>query len=105
MRKIKSITVIMLILLLAMPSFALASVQPQPESNLKSSALQPETQPQSLETGETPPPQNEESGIPVNLSIDNANVYEGMDRAYKDGYTPTVKNGKAIVVVPLLLEG
>ena len=33
--------------------------------------------------------------------IDNAHIYDGMDKAYKDGYTLTVKNGVATVVLPL----
>lgn len=38
------------------------------------------------------------------LSIDNANVYDGMDKAYKDGYTPTVSNGVATIVIPLIVN-
>lgn len=34
--------------------------------------------------------------------LDNQNVYEGMDKSYQQGYTPTVKNGKATIVLPLL---
>lgn len=33
--------------------------------------------------------------------IDNENVYEGMDKAYKDGYTPIVSGGMATIVLPL----
>lgn len=36
------------------------------------------------------------------ISTDNANVYEGMDRAYNQGYLPTVKNGVATIILPLL---
>lgn len=49
--------------------------------------------------------QEEPSASTVNLSIDNSNVYDGMDKAYKDGYTPAVKNGVATVVVPLVADG
>ena len=56
------------------------------------------------ESQEPEPP--EESVAPaVSLSIDNAHVYEGMDKAYKDGYTPTVKDGVATVVLPLIASG
>lgn len=41
----------------------------------------------------------------VNLSIDDQNVYEGMDRAYQSGYVPQVKDGYATVIVPLLADG
>lgn len=39
------------------------------------------------------------------LYLDNQNTYEGMTSAYKDGYQPMVKDGKAIIVVPLLCDG
>jgi len=38
----------------------------------------------------------------TSFAIDNANIYDGMDKAYKDGYTLTVKNGVATVVLPLV---
>ncbi len=41
----------------------------------------------------------------VRLTIDNAHVYSGMDKAYQDGYTPTVENGVAKIVLPLLANG
>jgi hypothetical protein len=43
-----------------------------------------------------------DSGGSTVLSIDNANVYEGMDKAYKDGYTPIVNGGIATIIVPLI---
>lgn len=41
----------------------------------------------------------------VGFEIDNAHEYDGMDKAYHDGYTPTVKDGKATVVLPLVPTG
>ena len=41
----------------------------------------------------------------VRLTIDNGNVYEGMERAYKDGYVPTVENGVLTVILPLVADG
>ena len=41
----------------------------------------------------------------VTLSIDSVNVYPGMDKAYKDGYTPVVANGTATIVLPLVASG
>lgn len=41
----------------------------------------------------------------VSLKIDNQNIYEGMTRAYKNGYQPVVDNDKATVVIPLLCDG
>jgi hypothetical protein len=52
-----------------------------------------------LAEGETP---GGDSGGSAVLSIDNANIYDGMDKAYKDGYTPTVNSGIATIVVPLI---
>jgi len=41
----------------------------------------------------------------VRLTIDNKNVYEGMERAYKDGYVPTAENGVLTVILPLIADG
>ena len=46
-----------------------------------------------------------EPTVGTSLEIDDENVYEGMDKAYKNGYTPIVKDGKATVVVPLITDG
>jgi len=53
----------------------------------------------------TPGPTDTGTAAGVSLSIDNANIYEGMDKAYKDGYTPTVNEGTATVVLPLVADG
>lgn len=58
-----------------------------------------------LETDEMETAAIETDGIKASLFIDNAHVYEGMDRAYKNGYAPVVKNGTAVIVLPLLAEG
>ena len=47
----------------------------------------------------------EGEGTELRFSIDNENVYDGMDKAYKDGYTPTVADGAATIVLPLLASG
>ena len=39
------------------------------------------------------------------LRIDNQNIYEGMNRAYKNGYQPNCEKGKAILVLPLIGDG
>ena len=41
----------------------------------------------------------------ISFTIDNANIYDGMDKAYKDGYTPAVKDGNVTVVLPLTANG
>lgn len=42
-----------------------------------------------------------EPTVPVTLTIDNASVYEGMEKSYAQGYIPTVQDGCALVVLPL----
>lgn len=39
------------------------------------------------------------------LALDNENVYEGMDKAYRDGYVPAVQDGILTLVVPLIADG
>ena len=36
------------------------------------------------------------------LLIDNVNIYEKMDKTYNKGYSPTVENGTATLVLPLI---
>lgn len=58
-----------------------------------------------LAAGESAEPTVEPTAASVTFSIDNENIYSGMDRAYKDGYTPTVKDGTATIILPLLTNG
>ena len=51
----------------------------------------------------TPSEETEETET-TSLRIDDENVYDGMDKAYKNGYTPTVKNGTATIVLPLVCK-
>lgn len=48
-----------------------------------------------------------ENNLPafVSISIDDKNVYKGMNQAYQDGYIPKVEDDKAILVLPLIEEG
>lgn len=45
------------------------------------------------------------SSIPTSLEIDTENIYEGMDKAYEDGYVPKISNGMMYLVLPLLSNG
>lgn len=47
----------------------------------------------------------ESSNAQTVLSIDHNHVYEGMEKAYKYGYTPTIADGKATIILPLLADG
>ena len=46
-----------------------------------------------------------ETYVPATLSIDNQNIYEGMDKSYSEGYVPRVSGGYATVVIPLACNG
>ena len=39
------------------------------------------------------------------LFIDNRNLYENMSKTYSQGYIPTVRDGTATIVLPLLCRG
>ncbi|WP_062106743.1 COG1361 family protein [Bacillus niameyensis] len=52
---------------------------------------------------EKTPTTQEETGT-FNLAIDDKHVYEGMDKAYQNGYSPQVKNGIATIVLPLITK-
>jgi hypothetical protein len=41
---------------------------------------------------------------PISFTIDDKNVYDGMDKAYQNGYTPRVRDGIVTVVLPLITE-
>ena len=56
-----------------------------------------------LAEGETEPTAQADSV--TSLMVDNVHVFDGMDKAYKDGYLPTVKDGKATIVLPLISSG
>ena len=53
----------------------------------------------------TDPTEPAGSSIPTSLEIDTENIYEGMDKAYEDGYVPKISNGMMYLVLPLLSNG
>lgn len=46
-----------------------------------------------------------ENTIPTALTIDTENIYDGMDKAYEDGYVPRTENGFMYIVLPMLSNG
>ena len=56
-------------------------------------------------TNPTNPTEPAGSQIPAYLEIDTENIYEGMDKAYEDGYVPKISNGMMYLVLPLLSNG
>lgn len=65
-----------------------------------STSTQPTTPSTSTEPTTPSTPQ-----IPTALEIDTEHVYQGMDMAYEDGYSPRVSEGYAYIVLPLLSNG
>lgn len=51
------------------------------------------------ENGET-----EQKAVNKKLLLDDENIYEGMDKAYKDGYEPRTEEDSAVIVLPLYTE-
>lgn len=69
---------------------------------------QPTTMPNDDETEPTNPSEDTEPtvpSIPTVLEIDTKNIYEGMSKAYEDGYVPTMKDGYMSLVLPLVPSG
>jgi len=56
-------------------------------------------------TNPTTPTEPAGSSIPTSLEIDTENIYDGMDKAYEDGYVPKISNGMMYLVLPLLSNG
>lgn len=92
MRKLSMTILMVLVLIFIMPVMALAEGETEMPADT-------ESQPTESEQPDT------ESGVITSLEIDNVHIFDGMDRAYKDGYTPTVKDGTATVVLPLIADG
>ena len=67
----------------------------------------PSTDPTDPSTEPTQPsvPPVPENTIPTALTIDTENIYDGMDKAYEDGYVPKVENGFMYIVLPMLSNG
>lgn len=67
----------------------------------------PSTDPTAPSTEPTQPsvPPVPENTIPTALTIDTENIYDGMDKAYEDGYVPRTENGFMYIVLPMLSNG
>lgn len=107
MKKIKRLVVLVLALLLIV-SGAEGGVF-YAEGMVSGSDAPPEVSdgnasPEEPENNDPTPP---EAPAPeaVSIAIDSKNVYEGMDRSYEKGYIPTVAEGKALIVVPIISTG
>ncbi len=56
-------------------------------------------------TNSTNSTESPDTQIPTSLEIDTENIYEGMDKAYEDGYVPKIQNDIMYLVLPLLSNG
>lgn len=73
-------------------------------TELSTSEVPEQTEPAETTIPETTADIPEEPGIvsiPTTLEIDSENVYEGMDKAFQDGYLPKIENGQVHLVLPL----
>lgn len=82
-----------------------------PTTQPETEPTQPSTTPEDYVTEPTNPSEDitdtepTEPLIPTVLEIDTENIYEGMTKAYEDGYVPTIKDGYMSLVLPLIPSG
>ncbi|MGI6665804.1 MAG: hypothetical protein ACOX3W_10485 [Christensenellaceae bacterium] len=76
---------VLLCIMLLLGCFSIAFAEGQTEE-------QPTSSPENTTMGET------------FLSIDNENIYEGMDVSYRNGYMPSVASGAVTIILPLVTE-
>ena len=95
--------IIMLILIIPLTAFAEGdepSTSPSPDATITPAATATSTPTPSP----SPTQQAPETPAPIadQLHIDSYHIYDGMDRTYADGYIPQIKDGKAVIVLPLV---
>ena len=109
-----SIYLAVLALMLILPITALAEGESEATPSPGSTATaQDDTQDDGTQMDTQDAQENTEEGddedgssfSEISFSIDNDHVYDGMDKAYKDGYSPTVQDGSATVILPLIASG
>lgn len=97
----KKLCILLVVILVLLPATALAGEvgdTPSPSPSTTPSTT-PSPTPSPSPTPEATPP------AATRFDIDNAHIYQGMDKAYRDGYTPQVHDGVATVVLPLTATG
>ncbi|MCD8052628.1 MAG: hypothetical protein LUF00_00970 [Lachnospiraceae bacterium] len=89
-----------------------SSLETEAENEESSSLMEAETENGEAETG-TEETQTEafsvatetEESSSLVFSVENSQVYEGMDKSYSKGYSPTVGNGTVLLILPLQANG
>lgn len=113
-----------LVLVLSLPLAAYAqepeetTAATEPTETGETTAPTETTAPSEPETTPTEPPETTEAtlppettaptespAVPTFLEIDTAHIYPGMERAYGEGYRPSVQNGRVRLVLPLIASG
>lgn len=85
----------------SMPSTTQPQTEPtQPSTTPEDDVTEPTNPSEDITNTEPTVP-----AIPTVLEIDTENIYEGMSRAYEDGYVPTIENGYMSLVLPLIPSG
>ena len=110
MRK-RLLAFLMVLCLCQMPQMVWAAevTEKMPQGTEAEKLTETETVPESekqTETEKNPSDsdQTESEQAAVKFQIDDTHIYEGMEKAYKDGYEPTVADDKVQMVLPLVAE-
>lgn len=110
MRK-RLLAFLMVLCLCQMPQMVWAAevTEKMPQGTETEKLTEAETVPESEKQTETEKNQSESEQTESNQSdvifqIDDTHIYEGMEKAYKDGYEPTVADDKVQMVLPLVAE-
>lgn len=110
MKKLCLLIAITILFTICLPITALAeddiTASPSAEP-LTSPSIEPSVSPLTLPSPDptyspSPDPTSEPTPVVDQLYIDSYHIYDGMDRTYADGYIPQIKDGKAVIVLPLV---
>lgn len=101
MKYVRNLTIVILVLsMLLLPKPSYADQDGQQASSLATAGDSPQTQ-DSAFSGQSQDRGSAGQVSGVRLMIDSQNCYDGMDKAYAEGYVPMVKNGNVYLVVPI----
>lgn len=93
------------ILCIALCVLLLGSMTPAAFAEGESDPADPAVQSGEPEPGTSGEPAPAQPAPAAALTLDTENIYDGMDTAYRNGYTPVVAEGAAVVVLPLVSSG
>ena len=103
MRRILTIVMVILLLCVPMTAFAEETASPSPEPSAPVETPAPANSPTPSPAASDAPEETPEPFVaPGQLTIDSDKLYPGMNKTYKDGYIPAVKDGKVTIILPLI---